>query len=63
VSDTPVDDDFLDGCCDLDFDMAPTTTDEDAAALALFAATQFDDPAAVEAKAAEWRELFAEADP
>ena len=52
------DDDFLDGCCDADFEMAPETSDDDTAALVLFAATQFDDPAAVEAKAAEWRALF-----
>jgi hypothetical protein len=59
----PADDDFLDGCCDVDFEMAPTTSDEDTAALVLFAATQFDDPAAVEAKTAEWRALFREPEP
>ena len=54
------DDDMLDGMCDLDFEMAPRTDDADIDALVLFADTQFDDPEAVEAKAAAWRELGGE---
>jgi len=54
------DDDFLDGCCDADFEMAPETSDEDTDALVLFANTQFDDPAAVATRADEWRALFEE---
>jgi uncharacterized protein YciU (UPF0263 family) len=55
----PDDDDMLDGACDLDAEMAPETSDEDAPALVLFADTQFDDPDAVEVRRAEWVELAA----
>jgi len=54
----PGDDDQLDGCCDVDFAMAPETTDDDVAALVLFAGTDFADPATVARKADEWRTLF-----
>lgn len=55
----PVDDDKLDGLCDLDFEMAPRTDDSEIDALVLFAAVDFLDPAAVEARRAEWVDLFA----
>lgn len=61
--DVPVDDDELDGMCDLDFEMAPRTDDSEVAALALFAGTDFLDPEAVEAKRAEWVALFGEGGP
>lgn len=64
MSDTPAgDDDFLDGCCDLDFDMGPETTDEEQPWVVLFA-TDLDyddhvrDRAALERHAAEWHALF-----
>lgn len=56
MSDTPIDDDELDGC-ELDFAADPTT-DDDAPYLALFAGV---DPSDVEAHAAELRQLLPEA--
>lgn len=53
------DDDQLDGMCDLDFEMAPRTDDSEIDALVLFADTDFLDPEAVEARRAEWVDLFA----
>lgn len=53
-----VGEDFLDGMCDLDFEMAPRTDDSEIAALALFASTDFTDPEAVAARRAEWASLF-----
>lgn len=50
--------DEWDGMCDLDFEMAPSTKDAQTDALVLFADVDFDDPAAVEARVAEWSELF-----
>lgn len=57
------DEDKLDGMCDLDFEMAPRTDDSEAAALALFASTEFLDAEAVEEKRAEWVALFGEGGP
>lgn len=50
--------DEWDGMCDLDFEMAPSTSDDEIDALVLFADTQFDDPDAVAARRAEWNDLF-----
>lgn len=58
AEDEDEDDDHLDGMCDLDFEMAPRTDDSEIPALVLFAATDFLDPAAVEARRAEWLALF-----
>ena len=49
--------DEWDGMCDADFEMAPTTHDEDVAALVLFADVEFTDPEAVARRAQEWAEL------
>jgi len=53
-------DDFLDGICDPDDERAAPTADDETDALVLFADTDFLDPAAVEARASEWRALFPE---
>lgn len=53
-----MDDDLLDGC-DLDFTEAPTN-DEDLDAVVLFADVS-DDQAVIDARRAEWQELFADA--
>lgn len=55
--------DFLDGCCDLDFDMGPPTSDEDAPYVVLFATVldselRVRDVEALARRAAEWRALF-----
>jgi len=52
--------DFLDGICEPDDERAALTADDEVDALALFADTDFLDPAAVEDRAAEWRALFPE---
>ena len=57
------DDDFLDGLCDLDFDMGPDTTDFLTPWVVLFCdLIDYDhqprERAAVEARAEEWRALF-----
>lgn len=45
--------------CDESFDIADkNTADEDVDAVLLFADIDFTDPAAVEARKAEWQELF-----
>lgn len=54
-----MDDDQLDGCA-LEFDdPATNTSDDDIAALVLFADVEFDDPPAVEARRREWLEVLA----
>lgn len=50
--------DEWDGMCDLDFEMGPSTKDEDIPALVLFANTDFTDPEAVEQRKREWHDLF-----
>jgi uncharacterized protein YecE (DUF72 family) len=50
-------DDMLDGCA-VQFDPSKETTDDDVAALVLFADVEFTTPEAVEARKAEWQELF-----
>jgi hypothetical protein len=52
-------DDTLDGICDLDAPMADETGDDEIDALVLFADVDFTDPAAVEARRAEWVDLEA----
>lgn len=59
------DDDFLDGCCDLDFDMGPEVTDDLTPWVVLFATCldgdlQVADEQALARRAAEWIELFGE---
>lgn len=49
--------DEWDGMCDRDFEMAPRTDDNDAAALVLFADVDFTDPDAVAQRQHEWAEL------
>lgn len=61
-AEAPPGDDELDGMCDFDFEMAPRTDDSEVAALVLFAATDFTDPEAVAARAAEWEALAAARD-
>ncbi len=53
-----MDDDLLDGC-DLDFTGTPTS-DDDLDSVVLFADVS-DDPAAIDARRAEWQELFTDA--
>lgn len=53
---TTPDDDTLDGCA-IDFAEDPTPNDE-LDAVVLFADVDPDDPAAVAAREAEWREIF-----
>lgn len=50
------DDDFLEGC-DIDFSEDPTS-DDDLDAVVLFADVDPSDTAAIEARKAEWQELF-----
>jgi len=50
--------DEWDGLCDLDFEMAESTSDDEVAALVLFADIDFTDFDAVERRVAEWRALF-----
>lgn len=54
--------DEWDGMCDLDFEMAPRTDDDEIDALVLFADAEFTDPKAVKARVREWSELFGEED-
>lgn len=49
--------DEWDGMCDLDFEMAPSTKDDQIDALVLFADVDFLDPGAVEKRRVEWVEL------
>jgi hypothetical protein len=55
---TREDDDFLDGICDLDADMGPPTPDDEVVWVVLFASVLGKGRDAIEARAAEWRELF-----
>ena len=55
--------DFLDGCCDLDFDMGAPVTDAQLPYVVLFATLldhdlRVTDRAALKRKAREWRTLF-----
>lgn len=52
--------DEWDGMCDLDFEMAPRTDDDEVVPLVLFADVEFTDPDAVAERVREWRELFGE---
>ena len=56
-------DDYLDGCCDLDFDMGPPVPDDEVVWVVLFATVldgdlRVRDRAALARRAREWHELF-----